>query len=177
MKYIVGKRRGIHSRPIRGLTEEWLTPPDLINALGPFDLDPCAHPKQFYRTAKKMIAPPLDGLRAEWVGLVWLNPPFSQMSRWLPRIVAHGSGIALAASRTDVRWFSSFIWDAADAVLFLRGRIYFRRPDGSSRGNAGHGSVLAAYGEVAVKRLRSASALGKYIQLKGGIKWPSRNPK
>lgn len=60
--------RGIHSKPVRGLSNDWLAPPELIRALGSFDLDPCAHPKQFYRTAKRMIAPPHDGLAIEWGG-------------------------------------------------------------------------------------------------------------
>lgn len=31
-----------HQRPVRGATNEWLTPPDLLATLGPFDLDPCS---------------------------------------------------------------------------------------------------------------------------------------
>ena len=31
-----------HQRPHRGATDVWLTPPHMIAALGPFDLDPCA---------------------------------------------------------------------------------------------------------------------------------------
>jgi hypothetical protein len=159
--------RGIHSKPNRGATDEWLTPPELVGALGPFDLDPCAHPDQFYRTAARMICPPDDGMAAVWGGLVWLNPPFSQMQTWLPKLAAHGSGIALAAARTEVeRWFWPYIWEAADAMLFLRGRLYFRRPDGSKRGNAGHGSVLAAYGPVARDRLKAAADLGRFLDLR-----------
>jgi hypothetical protein len=159
--------RGIHSKPNRGDTDEWLTPPDLIDALGPFDLDPCAHPQQFYRTASRMISPPNDGLAAAWDGLVWLNPPFSQMRKWLPKLVASGNGIALAAARTEVeRWFWPYIWEAADAVLFLRGRLYFHRPDGSTEGNAGHGSVLAAYGQLAKDRLKAAAGLGRFLDLR-----------
>jgi hypothetical protein len=82
-------------------------------------------------------------------------------------MVTHGNGIALAAARTEVEgWFWPFIWEAADAVLFLRGRIYFRRPDGSRMGNAGHGSVLAAYGDEAVRRLKANGELGRFVPLR-----------
>jgi hypothetical protein len=36
--------RGItgHEKPYEGATNVWLTPKDMIDDLGPFDLDPCA---------------------------------------------------------------------------------------------------------------------------------------
>jgi hypothetical protein len=37
---------GSHTRAFRGKTDCWLTPPEIIRALGPFDLDPCAAPSQ-----------------------------------------------------------------------------------------------------------------------------------
>lgn len=171
----MGTRRGIHSKPNKGHTDEWITPPELLRDLGPFDLDPCAHPEQFYRTAKRMVSPPFDGLAFEWTGMVWLNPPFSQMRPWLSKLAQskHAQGIALAAARTEVvKWFWPCIWESADAILFLRGRLHFRRPDGSRRrpdgkkwGNAGHGSVLAAYGPAAAERLKKNRAMGRYFDL------------
>ena len=68
----------IHSRPANGETNEWLTPPGLLAKLGDFDLDPCAHPDQFYQTASRMVCPPQDGLSEAWSGRVWLNPPYGQ---------------------------------------------------------------------------------------------------
>lgn len=161
--------RGIHTKPNDGETIEWLTPPDIVSALGRFDLDPCAHPKQFYRTAKIMIAPPADGLTAQWVGRVWMNPPYGGVIKeWLERLASHGNGIALVPSRTEVeRWFWPFIWEAADALLFLKGRLYFRKPDGSVQGNAGHGSVLAAYGQRNMASLRNSGIAGRFFVLKG----------
>lgn len=55
----------------------WLTPPHIINALGPFDLDPCCPPTMPWRTATRMVHWPEDGLQVDWTGKrVWCNPPY-----------------------------------------------------------------------------------------------------
>jgi hypothetical protein len=57
----------------------WLTPPHIIDALGPFDLDPCCPPQMPWRTAARMICRPFDGLAVDWTGQrVWLNPPYGR---------------------------------------------------------------------------------------------------
>lgn len=57
----------------------WLTPPEIINALGPFDLDPCCPPTMPWRTATQMVHWPNDGLKVDWTGKrVWLNPPYGR---------------------------------------------------------------------------------------------------
>ena len=57
----------------------WLTPKYIIDALGPFDLDPCCPPKMPWRTAAQMICRPDDGLAVDWTGKrVWLNPPYGR---------------------------------------------------------------------------------------------------
>lgn len=160
--------RGIHTKPNQGATNEWLTPPEIIEALGSFDLDPCAHPQQFYQTARIMISPPRDGLCAKWKGRVWLNPPYgTELKSWIAKLAEHGNGIALVPSRTEVEsWFWPYIWEAADAVLFVRGRLYFRKPDGSKQGNAGHGSVLVAYGQKNLAKLRKSRISGQLVEIK-----------
>lgn len=162
--------RGIHSKPNDGATVDWLTPPGIISALGTFDLDPCAHPSQFYRTAKRMIALPDDGLAAKWRGRVWLNPPYgSALKTWIARMADHGNGVALVPARTEVEsWFWPYVWEAADAILFLRGRLYFHRPDGGTSGNAGHGSALVAYGTKNVDAMKRSEIIGKIVELSRG---------
>lgn len=161
--------RGIHSKPNNGLSNDWLTPPEIIKALGSFDLDPCAHPDQFYKTATQMISPPEDGLAIDWSGnRVWLNPPYGgRLRHWIKKLALdHGNGIALVPARTEVEsWFWPYVWNAADAVLFLKGRLYFHRPDGSTAGNAGHGSVLVAYGGENVAAIESCSIKGRFFTL------------
>ena len=57
----------------------WLTPPNIISALGPFDLDPCCPPDMPWPTAKRMVSLPENGLAVDWTGqCVWLNPPYGR---------------------------------------------------------------------------------------------------
>lgn len=141
----------------------WLTPPHLIHALGPFDLDPCAAPEpRPWPTAHRHITLPENGLDAEWDGFVWCNPPFGpEAAAWLARMAEHRNGIALCAARTETKWFVAHVWGAADAVLFLHGRPHFHHRDGTrGRANSGAPICLPAYGAAAVARLTASKLVG-----------------
>lgn len=160
--------RGIHSLPVRGATNDWITPQHVIHSLGSFALDPCCPYYMPWTTAAKYFTDFEDGLWQPWKGRVWLNPPYGDALRhWLSKLAQHGNGIALVPARTEVEsWFWPYVWESADAVLFLRGRLYFHRPSGSTAGNAGHGSVLAAYGKRNSDILRRCSLPGRFFTLK-----------
>lgn len=59
-------------------TDEWYTPIEIIQSFGEFDLDPCAPMNPLWKTAKKMYNKEDDGLKQDWEGRVWLNPPYSR---------------------------------------------------------------------------------------------------
>ena len=102
---------GSHTRAVRGRTDCWLTPPEIIEALGPFDLDPCAAPGQPWTTAEHQYAPPQDGLQLPWFGRVWLNPPYGQQTGlWLDRLSRYGNGVALVFARTETAMFFEHVW-------------------------------------------------------------------
>ena len=44
-----------HEKPNKGATDTWLTPPEMIEALGPFDTDPCVPEGMPWKTATRMI--------------------------------------------------------------------------------------------------------------------------
>lgn len=152
-----------HERPIN-LTDDWLTPRYIIEALGEFDLDPCASLGEGQMTtAKRMIRLPEDGLEAAWNGRVWLNPPYSRFAigRWLQRLADHGDGIALVFARSDSKWFQNHVLRRANAILWMSGRIRFLLPDGQPAPNtAGAPSVLAAYGSQNVAAIFGSRIAG-----------------
>jgi hypothetical protein len=154
-----------HQAPHHGATNEWLTPPEIINALAPFDLDPCAAIDQPWATATRQLTIEDDGLSVEWKGFVWCNPPFGpEAGIWLERLAKHGNGIGLAPARTETRWFISAVWEQADSILFLHGRPHFHTPDGA-RGHANSGAPIAllGYGPLALARLKACGLKGSLV--------------
>ena len=49
-------------------SDEWYTPRELVEALGEFDLDPCAPVQPLWPTAKRMLNKEDDGLKHDWGG-------------------------------------------------------------------------------------------------------------
>lgn len=144
----------------QGETDTWLTPLDLVEALGDFDLDPCGFPG--HKTAKKLVCLPDDGLAQDWHGRVWLNPPYGkQTGLWLSKLAGHGNGIALVFARTETQWFQSL---SPDMVFLLSGRIKFLRSDFSVGSNAGHGSMLLAFGRNNCGKILSSNLDGVWLK-------------
>jgi hypothetical protein len=146
-------------------SDTWLTPPEIVRALGEFDLDPCCPKVMPWRTAHSMLAK--DGLTHPWNGRVWLNPPYSREAvKWLTRLADHGDGIALVFARTETSWFFEQVWRRAQGILFLEGRLHFHRADGTrAKANAGAPSCLVAYGPANATRLAQCGIGGKYFDL------------
>lgn len=144
--------------------DEWLTPPDIVVALGAFDLDPCSPVVRPWPTAVHHFTANDDGLAQPWTGRVWCNPPFGREAvKWLRRCAEHGNAIALVPARTETAMFYECVWDRADAVLFLRGRPHFHYVDGSRAPyNSGAPICLIAYGAGNADALR-ASGLGAVV--------------
>ncbi len=151
----------------KAIKDEWLTPPEIIKALGCFDLDPCAPVSRPWDTAKHHFTIEDDGLSKEWFGRVWLNPPYGkQTGIWLDRLVNHGNGIALIFARTETRMFFDYVWSKADEILFLKGRLFFHHSNGQkAKFSGGAPSCLIAYGGGNVRSLRTSGLEGKYINI------------
>lgn len=152
-------------------TTTWLTPPPILDALGPFDLDPCAAPApRPWRTAAVMNSElDGDGLAMEWDGRVWLNPPYTSadIEAWLQRLGDHNRGTALIFARTETAAFQRQVWGRASGLLFLAGRLHFHHADGMrAKANAGAPSVLCAYGQDDMDRLAASSIDGAFVPLR-----------
>lgn len=151
-----------------GGSDLYLTPPEIIKALGPFDLDPCyGHPRP-WSTAHVMWAleDGQDGLAQDWYTdfnsgrawtpasppRVWLNQPYSEAKVWTRRMAEHGNGIMLVFARTETVMFQEYVFPVASALLFIRRRLKFytacgeiARTGAGKIANAGAPSVLVAY--------------------------------
>ena len=149
------------------ISDEWLTPPEILQELGEFDLDPCSPIKRPWPTAKNHYTVLDDGLNKPWAGRVWLNPPYSREAfKWMTKLSEHGNGLALLFARTETKMFFETVWEKADAVKFIKGRLYFHRVDGvRARANAGAPSCLIAYGIKNVKILSQSNIPGKIVYL------------
>lgn len=151
------------------LKDEWLTPPSILQLLGPFDLDHCAPVCRPWSMAAHHYTIEDNGLAQPWYGRVWCNPPYGlEAAKWLDRLAQHGNGIALIFARTETRMFFEHVWNRADAVLFIEGRLHFHHFDGTrAAANAGAPSCLIAYGEDNALRLKNCR-LGAFVRLTGG---------
>jgi hypothetical protein len=125
-----------------------LTPPEIIESLGGFDLDPCAPIVRPWDTARKHFTIQDDGLSQPWAGRVWLNPPYGRATgEWLARLAAHGDGVALIFARTETEMFFENVWHKADGVFFFDKRLVFYHVTGEpADNNGGAPSCLVAYG-------------------------------
>lgn len=141
------------------LTSSWT--PEILRAIGAFDLDPCAQVVHPWDTAAKHYTVADDGLALPWAGRVWCNPPFGREAvKWLRRMRDHGNGVALIPARTETAMFYETVWGSADGVLFLKGRPHFHYVDGRRADfNSGAPIALVAYGRDNLEALRQ-SGLG-----------------
>ena len=153
-------------------THTWLTPPDIIRALGEFDLDPCACPEpRPWPTAREHWTRDDGPLARAWPAgaRVWLNPPFGPkavVAAFMARMADHGRGTALLFARTDTQVFHEFVWPSATGILFLRGRPHFHRQSGQrALANSGAPVCLIAYGAGDLMLLSASGLPGKLVYL------------
>lgn len=162
----MAKGIGGHQSHLMG-KDEWLTPPEIITALGKFDLDPCSPINRPWDTARTHYTMLENGLDKEWFGRVWCNPPYGkEAASWLRKLAQHGQGIALVFARTETKMFFEEVWPKAKAVLFLEGRLCFHHVCGTkAKSNSGAPSVLIAYGDGDAEVLFTCGLPGKFVVL------------
>jgi phage N-6-adenine-methyltransferase len=120
---------------------EWFTPTQYIElarkVLGEIDLDP-ASSDEAQRTvkAKRYFTKADDGLKQEWHGRVWLNPPYAQpyIAEFVSKMCGERkagrvtAAIMLTHNYTSSAWFQELA-GCADAICFPRVRIKFYSGD------------------------------------------------
>lgn len=139
----------------QSLSPEHYTPAEYIEAarmvLGGFDLDPasCDEANEIVK-ADKFFTAEDDGLKQQWDGRVWLNPPYGRMAgAFIEKLAGEVNAgrvtdaITLVnAHCTDTTWFQR-LWDGL--LCFTDHRINFYGDD--KRKGSTHGSVFVYFGQ------------------------------
>lgn len=115
-------------------TDDWSTPKELYNKLNNefnFTFDPCP------------LRSEEDGLNIDWVGNIFINPPYSNIKGFLEKglnELKKGNAnvlVYLVPARTDTKWFHEYVYNKAE-IRFIKGRLKF----GDSKNSAPFPSML-----------------------------------
>jgi site-specific DNA-methyltransferase (adenine-specific) len=123
----------------------WSTPQSLfdrLNAEFGFTIDVCATEEN--ARVRPYYSPEVNGLKQQWKGTVWMNPPFSEIERWMKKAylssLLGATVVALTPARVDTKWFFDFAL-RAEEIRFLQGRLRF----GDARNSAPFPTCIAVF--------------------------------
>ena len=145
---------------------EWYTPSQYIEAarevMGSIDLDPASNDFANETVkATKYYTEETDGLKQEWFGNVWLNPPYQTalIQAFADKLNASNfnQAIVLVNNATETQWFRNLV-KKASAIMFPSGRIRYVKRDGE-HGTPLQGQAFIYYGDGAE---RFAEVFGRY---------------
>ena len=146
-------------------TNEWYTPPYIFERLNiKFNIDVSTVKGGLeWIPAEKHFDQEIDGLKQDWEGLVWCNPPYGRQTPiWLEKFIKHGNGIALLNARTDTIWYQEYA-TKSDIICFIKGRLTFYTHNKiPAKSPSGTGSMLIGCGNTAIKAIKEAK-LGQII--------------
>jgi phage N-6-adenine-methyltransferase len=151
------KKLGLKER-MRGITSsesaEWYTPKRYIEAarevLGTIELDPasCEDANRIVK-ADTFFTEEDDGLKKDWSGRVWLNPPYGDIGpKFVARLLhAYEEGdvqeaILLVNNATETKWFRPLF---EQTICFSDHRVKFWNETGLGESPA-HGSSFVYFG-------------------------------
>jgi phage N-6-adenine-methyltransferase len=116
-------KTGVHSTPQKYF--------DQLNELYHFTIDVCANSDN--AKCEKYFTPEIDGLKQNWSGVCWMNPPYGkEITDWIRKayleseVRGNCKVIALLPARTDTKWFHQYIYNKDYVTIhFIKGRIKF----------------------------------------------------
>jgi phage N-6-adenine-methyltransferase len=79
------------------MSDEIFTPKWIFDAIGvQFDLDVASSDNPLVQVpTNKFYTINDDSLNQEWIGKVWMNPPFSKVTPWIEKWIDHDNGFCL----------------------------------------------------------------------------------
>ena len=151
-----------------GESDERYTPAWVFDGLElRFDTDPASPGAGDFVPAARKITRLEDGLALEWVGRVWLNPPFSNATPWVRRFMEHGHGVFLGPV-ANAKWFidlvalTGCVWHARDFA--------FTHPTRAGK-RSNMPVFLTALGDDCTQALERLAASGRH---EGVMMWSRR---
>lgn len=129
-------------------SNEWTTPQYLFDELNEefnFTLDPCATDEN--AKCSKYFTIEDDGLSKDWSNdVVFMNPPYGrEIKKWIKKVYEESLNgatvVCLIPARTDTMYWHDFIFDKADDIRFLKGRLKF----GNGKNSAPFPSAIVVY--------------------------------
>ncbi|PGM47390.1 DNA N-6-adenine-methyltransferase [Bacillus thuringiensis] len=132
-------------------TDLWYTPIDFFNKLNDefsFEIDVCALPEN--AKCDKYFTPEMDGLKQEWKGVCWMNPPYGRViGGWVKKAYESSLNgatvVCLLPARGDTKWWHDYCMNGE--VRLVKGRLKF----GGSKINAPFPSAVVIFGAKAKK--------------------------
>lgn len=138
---------------------EWYTPIKFLNiarkVMGSIDTDPATSEVANKNVKATTIYTEEDsGLEQEWLGNVWMNPPYAQplIQQFSDKLIEEiekentKQAMVLVNNATETKWFNT-LSSKAKAIWFMRGRVKFIDAEGRSTGAPLQGQAILYFGK------------------------------
>ena len=140
---------GINKGLFTSNTDMWATPLDFFIKLNEefnFETDVCAIESN--AKCKKFFTPEMNGLKQEWTGVCWMNPPYGRgIGEWIKKAYESSLNgatvVCLIPSRTDTKWWHDYCMKGE--VRLVKGRLKF----GDSKNSAPFPSAVVIFSKNA----------------------------
>ena len=140
---------GVNQGLFTSNTDMWATPLDFFIKLNEefnFETDVCAIESN--AKCKKFFTPEMNGLKQEWTGVCWMNPPYGRgIGEWIKKAYESSLNgatvVCLIPSRTDTKWWHDYCMKGE--VRLVKGRLKF----GDSKNSAPFPSAVVIFSKNA----------------------------
>jgi phage N-6-adenine-methyltransferase len=153
------------------LKDVWQTPQKVINWLSPIHTDPCAGPNTTIGSQNNYTKED-NGLKQDWHGRVFVNPPFTSKEDWLEKTITESQSsnvqtvFVVTPDSTDTKsWWHKYIAEHADYIWFSEGRISYIDPEtGEQMGSPTFGTAISIFGDPGEKTLTQLNNNGQLLK-------------
>ena len=139
VKNMVKPGHGAKAGMFTSSSDDYWTPDEVVEAaVGMFtsiNLDPCSNDGEPNIPADLHYRKEDDGLSQQWVGRVYVNPPYSRIGDWVDKLVEElkagevSQALLLVPARTDTQWWKRLA-DLLPPVCLIEGRLSFKNAEG-----------------------------------------------